>query len=279
MTPDVARRLVKKLLLLLPTACAVLCTTAAAAPPDVARMKARVAGLIAGTFPARACHGVDGESPETGVLTIAADGRIAAPSVALSMFDPAAEFIVERYVDGDPRTLTVHAAVYAGGQTFTLERAVPGDSPGFMEAGSGAPNANIVRGTECAEVDFAAARIAAPSFDMAATLVPLFATDAPVRGTCRSLAHGRSPSRPVQFTLDARGVVVDGVTLPFSGAGAALTRTSIGARVADGAFGGGFHWADGSSFHAERFVGGGFSTFSFTIAGKPDADKMVCRPG
>jgi hypothetical protein len=257
-------------------------TGAQAAPMTIPAMKDHVARLLAGRFPARECHGIgsDVEQAAEGVLVISADGRVTGPSIDVSLFDPAGEVGFERRVDGDPRTLTVHADVYAHGLSFSIERAVPADSPGFMEAGEGAPNANVSRGTECAEVDFSSAKIAAPSFDLATYVAPLFATGAPVRGSCRSLAHGTRETRAVQFVLDAHGVVVDGVRLPFDSTMQPVVHTAVGSRLSDGTVNGSFDWADGSSFHVERFFeSDAVSTFAFTIHGRPDADRMFCRPG
>lgn len=263
-------------------ACAALLLAAAgahAAPLSIPAMKERVASLLAGRYVARECHGIDADTPPEGVLSISADGHVVGPEIDVSLFDPAAEMGFERHVDGDPRTLTVHANVYANGKSFSIERAVPADSPGFLEAGLGEPNANVTRGVACAEVDWSSARIAAPSFDLATWVAPMFATGAPVKGACRSLAHGARATRPSQFVLDAHGVVVDGVSLPFASAGQPVVHTAVGSRFSDGTVNGSFEWADGSSFHAERFIDGdGFSTFSFTIHGKPDADKMFCQP-
>lgn len=266
-------------------ACASLLLAAAcatqAAPMTIPAMKERVARLLAGHYPARSCHGidVDVEQPAEGVLDITADGRVVGPSIDVSLFDPAGEMGFERRVEGDPRTLTVHADVYAGGKSFSIERAVPGDSAGFMEAGEGAPNANVSRGTECADVDFASAKIAAPTFNLATYVAPMFATGAPVRGACRSLAHGGRATRPAQFVLDAHGVTVDGVSLPFDSATQPVVNTAVGSRLADGTVNGSFEWADGSSFHVERFFeSDSVSTFAFTIPGRPDADRMFCQP-
>lgn len=266
-------------------ACASLLLVAAsaahAAPMTIPAMKERVARLLAGHYPARSCHGinVEVEQPAEGVLDITADGRVVGPSIDVSLFDPAGEMGFERRVEGDPRTLTVHADVYAGGKSFSIERAVPGDSTGFMEAGEGAPNANVTRGTECAEVDFSSAKIAAPSFNLATYVAPMFATSAPVRGACRSLAHGARATRPAQFVLDAHGVVVDGVSLPFDSATQPVVLTAVGSRLSDGTVNGSFDWADGSSFHVERFFeSDAVSAFAFTIHGRPDADKMFCQP-
>jgi len=260
-----------------------LAAAAQAAPMPIPVMKENVARLLMGTFPARSCHGIgsDVEQPPEGVLVISADGRVVGPSIDVSLFDPAGELGFERRLDGDRRTLTVHADVYASGKSFSIERAVPADSPGFMEAGQGAPNGNVTRGTECAEVDFSTARIAAPSFNLATYVAPMFATSGPVRGTCRSLAHGGArATRTSQFVLDARGVVVDGVALPFDSTMQPVVNVAVGSRLADGTVNGSFEWADGSSFHAERFFESeAFSVFSFTIHGRPDADKMFCKPG
>jgi hypothetical protein len=270
----------------LPAGAALLIAASAvaqAAPMTIPAMKDSVARLLMGSFPARSCHGIgsDVEQPPEGVLTISADGRVVGPSIDVSLFDPAGELGFERRLDGDQRTLTVHANVYAGGQSFSIERAVPADSPGFMEAGQGAPNANVTRGTECAEVDFSTARIAAPSFNLATYVAPMFATSGPVRGTCRSLAHGGArATRPAQFVLDAHGVVVDGASLPFDSTAQPVVNVAVGSRLSDGTVNGSFEWADGSSFHAERLFGSdAFSVFSFTIHGRPDADKMFCQPG
>jgi len=266
-------------------ACASLLLVAATAAPaesmTIPAMKERVARLLAGHYPARACHGIgtDVEQPAESTLDITADGRVVGPSIDVSLFDPAGQMGFERRVEGDPKTLTVDADVYAGGKSFSIERAVPGDSPGFMEAGEGAPNANVTRGTECAEVDFSSAMIAAPSFNLATYVAPMFATGAPVRGSCRSLAHGTRGTRPAQFVLDAHGVVVDGVRLPFDSATQPVVHTAVGSRLADGTVNGSFDWADGSSFHVERFFeSDAVSTFTFTIHGRPDAGQMFCRP-
>ena len=257
-------------------------TAAHAAPMSIPAMKERVARLLAGHYPARSCHGIDVEveQPAESVLDITADGRVVGPSIDVSLFDPTGEMGFERRVEGDPQTVTVHADVYAGGRSFSIERAVPGESSGFMEAGEGAPNANVTRGTECAEVDFSSAKIAAPSFNLATYVAPMFATSAPVRGSCRSLAHGARATRPAQFVLDAHGVVVDGVSLPFDSATQPVVHTAVGSCLVDGTVNGSFHWSDGSSFHVERlFESDAVSAFAFTIHGRPDADKMFCQPG
>ena len=255
-------------------------TGAHAAPMSIPAMKASVANLLAGQFVAKDCHGIDVDQAPESVLSIAPDGHVVGPSIDVSLFDPAGEMGFERYVDGDPKTLTVNASVYANGKSFSIERAVPADSRGFMEAGLGEPNANVTRGAECADVDWSSARIAAPSFNLALYVAPMFATTKPIKGTCRSMAGGRGATRPSQFALDARGVVVDGVSLPFDSASQPVVRTAVGSRFSDGTVNGSFRWADGSSFHAERFFESeGFSTFSFTIHGKPDAEKMFCRSG
>jgi hypothetical protein len=256
-------------------------TGAQAAPMSLPAMKDHVARLLEGRFPARACHGIGSgvEQPAEGVLVISADGRVTGPSIDVSLFDPAGEVGFQRRVEGARRTLTVQAAVYAHGKSFSIERAVPSDSLGFMEAGLGAPNGNVTRGTECAEVDFSSARIAAPSFNLAAYVAPMFTTSGPVRGNCLSIAHGARTSRQAQFMLDARGVVVDGVTLPFDSTLQPVVNTAVGSRPSDGTLNGTFHWADGSSFHVERyFESDAVSTFSFTLPGRPDADKVFCKP-
>jgi len=254
-------------------------TASQAAPMTIPAMKERVARLLAGHYPARACHGIDTEQPPEAVLTITPDGRVVGPAIDISLFDPAAEMGFERRVEGDPRTLTVHADVYANGRSFSIERAVPSDTPGFMEAGEGQPNANVTRGAECAEVDFSAAKIAGPTFNLATYVAPMFATRGAVRGTCRSLGHGSRATRTSQFVLDEHGVVVDGVSLPFDSATQPVVDTAVGSRLSDGTVNGSFHWADGSGFHVERFFeSDAVSTFGFTIHGRPDADKMFCQP-
>ena len=93
------------------------------------------------------------------------------------------------------------------------------------------------------------------------------------------MAHGARATRPSQFVLDVHGVVVDGVSLPFDAASQPVVDTAVGSRFSDGFLNGSFHWADGSSFHVERFFeSDAISTFSFTLHGRPDADKMFCQP-
>lgn len=268
---------------LLRAACAGLLLAAEAgvhaAPMTIPAMKKSVASLLAGHFAAANCHGIQVDQEPTGVLTISSDGHVVGPQIDVSLFEPGGELLLERYVDGEPKTLTVHVSVHANGKSLSLERAVPSDSPGFLEAGLGAPNANVTRGAECSETDFSSARISAPTFDLASYVAPMFATTGPVKGMCRSLKHGAGRARPSQFVLDAHGVVVDGVPLPFASAAQPVVRTGVGSRFSDGTVNGGFDWADGSSFHVERFFESeGVSTFSFTIHGKPDAEKMFCQP-
>ena len=152
-------------------------------------------------------------------------------------------------------------------------------SPGSLEAGVGSPNLNITDGTLCDDMSVAPARLAAPGFDFASYLVPAFQTGArPVKGSCRPARTLKGPARPVSFSLDAHGVVVDGVTLPFGPAAKPVNHVALGSRYADGTLNLSIDWADGSSFHAEREIGGdAFAMFGFTLHGRPDADMQTCR--
>ena len=77
----------------------------------------------------------------------------------------------------------------------------------------------------------------------------------------------------------SRSLFPDGLTLPFASAGQPVVHTALGSRLSDGMANVSFEWADGSSFHAERVVESeAFSTFGFTIHGKPDAQLMFCTP-
>ena len=264
-------------------ACAslLLATTLAAhaAPMTIPAMKQRVASLLSGTFPAKDCNGIQVDQAPTGTLVISTDGRVVGPQIDVSLFDPAGETGFERRLENG--VTTVHVSVYANGKSFSLERAVPSDTPGFIEEGVGEPNANVTSGAECHTVDFSTARIAAPTFDLASDVAPMFVTTQAIKGMCRSMAHGhaRDKPRPSQFVLDVHGVLVDGVPLPFASAKQPVVATDVGSRFKDGTLNGSFTWADGSSFHVERyFESEGVSTFGFTIAGKPDADKMFCQP-
>lgn len=258
---------------------AALAAGAQAAPMTIPQMESRVANLFAGRYRATACIGRGVEQPPEGVLTIASDGHVTGPSVDLSLFDPAGMMGFALWRDGKPESLNIELTADMGGKALRLSRKVPSEGPGDLEAGLGQPNQDISQGSEC-QVDWSSARIAAPSFDLATYVAPMFATSAPVKATCRSLKRGAGPARPVQFTLDAHGVVVDGVALPFGSASRPVNHTDVGTRFSDGTINGSFFWADGSTFHAERLIeGDGFSMFGFTIQGKPDAQTMYCTPG
>lgn len=254
---------------------------AGAAPliTDVPALKKAFAALVQGRYTSTQCTDVPGKDGDLrrGGFSISPAGDIVAEGTSLSMFDPGASFVLNKFYSsrsGQPE----HGFSYeisVGDRMFSISTNLD-SSQGWVEAGATRGTRNVTEGMMCPEIDLSRAKVAPEAYDMTEFMVPVFETGGFVEGECMSVGQ-QKVRRPARFRVAADGVTINDTVFAFADRRNPVVMMVVGSRVSDGATGGSFDWKDGTSLHMTRQFGTGvFTSFSYMLPDRPE-EKMFCR--
>ena len=252
---------------------------------DVPELQRRVAALVAGTYAGTSCSPIpdlDGSGSRPGQLRIGRDGSVSLGPERMPMFGPAMSIVIGwRNEQG----VAFNFEIVEGQQRhLMLSSTNDGPTVGFIEMGQ-APGgqSNVTDGQMCADLDMRDLPLLAPPNPLGQLMTELYDTGGQViQGDCRNLGakvNGHrvgGETRRASYSVRRDAVVLNGKPLPLRDSARPLTAVDLGSQQADGSVNGSFHWADGSNFHVEQFVGAPLAVSMFSFS--EGEARWHCRP-